>query len=97
MNYMRIYRLTENNFDKIIEAAGGNRFIIDNNPEKQPNADYLLEDAIVELKFVEEEGLEKQERQQKIAALFSKCFPQKPVVVLDPKLLGETEIENTTK
>jgi len=89
MDYLRIHKLNEKDFDEIIKGSGGKRLSSDERSETNPNADYLLDDAIIELKFVEEEGLEKQERQQKIAALFGKCFPQKPVVVLDPKLLGQ--------
>ena len=89
MDYMRIYKLIEDDFDRIIESAGGKRLSVDVGPEKPHNADYILDDAIIELKFVEEEGLEKQERQKKLADIFKKQFPGKPVVVLDPKLLGE--------
>lgn len=89
MDYMRIYKLIEDDFDRIIESAGGKRLSVDGSREKPRNADYILDDAIIELKFVEEEGLEKQERQRKLADIFKKQFPGKPVVVLDPKLLGE--------
>jgi len=97
MDYLRIYKLKEGDFDGIVQRSGGERLSNNKNPKKNPNADYLLGDAIIELKFVEEEGLEKQERQRKIAALFSKCFPQKPVVVLDPKLLTRAEKEEYYK
>jgi hypothetical protein len=90
---MRIYRLTENDFDKIIEATGGKRLITDNNPKKQPNADYILGDAIIELKFTNEEGLEKKQRQQQMAKLFRKYCPDKPTVVIDPKSLGNARNE----
>ena len=89
MDYMRIYKLTEEDFDRIIDAAGGKRLSNDDSRESQINADYLLDDGIIELKFVEEEGLKKQERQRKLADIFKEQFPGKPVVVLDPKLLGE--------
>ncbi len=89
MEYMRIYKLVEDDFDRIIESAGGKRLTVDSGHENPPSADYILDDAIIELKFVEEEGLEKQERQQKLADIFMTQFPGKPVVVLDPKLLGE--------
>ncbi len=67
MDYMRIYKLIEDDFDRIIESAGGKRLSEDDSREKSANVDYILDDAIIELKFVEEEGLEKQERQQKLA------------------------------
>ena len=89
MDYLRIYKLNEEDFDGIVQRSGGKRLSNDESREKNPNADYLLGDAIIELKFVEEEGLEKQERQQKIATLFNKYCPNKPVMVIDPKLLGK--------
>jgi len=89
MDYMRIYKLTEDDFDGIIDAAGGKRLNNDDSRESRLNADYLLDDGVIELKFVEEEGLKKQERQRKLAVLFKKQFPSKPVVVLDPELLGD--------
>jgi len=89
MDYMRIYKLKEDDFDRIIESAGGKRISEDDSREKTRNADYILDDAIIELKFVEEEGLEKQQRQQKLADIFKKQFPDKPVIVLDPKLLED--------
>jgi hypothetical protein len=91
MDYMRIYRLTENDFDGIISAAGGKRLSSDDSRENQPNADYLLDESIIELKFVEEEGLEKKGRQQKLAAIFREQFPNKPVIVLSPKVLSEDQ------
>jgi len=97
MDYMRIYKLTEDDFDKIIESADGKRLSVDDNSEKSLNADYILDDAIIELKFVEEEGLEKQERQRKLADIFKKQFPGKPVVVLDPKLLEKKGIRDYYK
>lgn len=88
MDYLRIYKLTEKDFDGIVHASGGKRLSSDETREKNPNADYQLGDTIIELKFVEEEGLEKKQRQQKLAALFNKCCPCKPVMVLATELLG---------
>jgi hypothetical protein len=88
MDYLRIYKLKEEDFDGIVQRSGGKRLSNDESREKNLNADYLFEDAIIELKFVEEEGLEKQQRQQKIAKLFNKYCPNKPVMVLAPELLG---------
>jgi len=79
---MRIYKLTENDFDEIVLKARGKRLTNDDSREDQPNADYLFEDSVVELKFIEEEGLEKKQRRQKIAEIFKERFPNKPVVVL---------------
>jgi hypothetical protein len=97
MDYLRIYKLTERDFDGIIQASGGRRLSSDESRERNRNADYLFDDAIIELKFVADEGLEKRERQLKLATLFSKYFPHKPVVVLDPNLLDETEAKEYYK
>jgi len=88
MDYLRIYKLKEEDFDGIVQRSGGERLSNDESREKNPNADYLLGDAIVELKFAEEDGLEKQQRQRKIATLLNKYCLHKPVMVMDPKLLG---------
>jgi hypothetical protein len=87
MDYLRIYKLNEKDFDGIVQASGGKRLSSDETRERYPNADYQLGDAIIELKFLEEEGLEKKQRQQKLAALFNKCCFCKPVMVLATELL----------
>ena len=87
MDYLRIGRLVESDFDGIIEDAGGRRFSADHSKEKKPNADYRLGSLVIELKIVEEEGLEKQTRQQKLANLFRESFPDKPTLILLPELL----------
>ena len=97
MDYMKIYKLAEDDFDGIIESAGGKRLSINDSPEKPPNADYIFDDAIIELKFVEKEGVERKERQQKLAGIFKQQFPGKPVVVLDPKLLDKQGKRNYYK
>lgn len=97
MDYLRIYKLTEKDFDGIIRASGGKRLSSDETREGNPNADYQLGDAIIELKFLEEEGLEKKPRQLKLAALFNESCLCKPVMVLDTELLdnvGKKEYYN---
>lgn len=89
MDYLRIGRLLEKDFDSMVEKAGGLRFSADHTREKELNADYRLGNAVVELKIVEEEGFEKEPRQKKLAALFKKTFPDKPTLVLSPFLLEE--------
>jgi hypothetical protein len=82
-----IARVTEADFDRLIAGAGGSRCSGDATVQAMPNADYELGDAILELKLVEEEGLEKLERQRKLADLFRDTQPDHPVVVLDPACL----------
>jgi hypothetical protein len=83
MDYIRIKNISEADFDAVIKEAGGSRIL------KEDSADYILNEALIELKFVEEEGFEKAARQRKIADIFRKQQPQKPVVVIRPKSLDE--------
>ena len=60
-------------------------------------ADYELNEALIELKLVEEEGFDKEERQVKLANLFKENQPGRPVVVINPRLLdaaGQREYYN---
>jgi hypothetical protein len=86
LDYIRINRLKETDVDEVVLSAGGARLICDG-PNKPPNADYILNEAIVELKLVEEEGLKKSERRGKIAELFKLTQPSRPLVVIDPRVL----------
>jgi hypothetical protein len=81
---MCIGRLSEADFDEIISRAGGSRFAADHFVEGNPNADYVMGDAVVELKLVEEEGFQKADRQHKLAQLFCQERPARPTVVIDP-------------
>jgi hypothetical protein len=92
MNYIRINRLHEEDFDSIVEAAGGNRIKTNEFHSKGQNADYVLNEAIVELKLIREEGLVEESRRKKVAELFRGTQPDRPVVVLDPKILSQKEL-----
>lgn len=87
---MKINRLSEDDFTKIIKQAGGSRYSQDDSRERNLNADYIFDDAIVELKFVEEEGVEKEARQLKLSKLFLK-YEESPVIVLDPLILSQKD------
>ena len=89
MNYFRLRRIEEQDFDAIVVSAGGQRAVPDECVEKVPNADFLLNEAVLELKITEEEGLQKVERQSKLAELFAEEQAGRPVVVVDPNLLDE--------
>jgi hypothetical protein len=83
---LRIARVTEADFDRLITGAGGTRWNADAAVETTPNPDYELGNAILELKLIEEEGLlgrQKGQRQRKLAELFRRTQPDHPVVVLD--------------
>lgn len=81
MDYIRIKKISQTDFDGIVEAAGGVRIDLQT---AETSADYKLNEAIIELKLIEEEGFEKAPRQAKLAALFKAQQPNRPVVVLDP-------------
>lgn len=88
MQHIRIKTVTENDFDEVITSAGGSRISEDG------SADYRLNEAIIELKLVSEEGFEKAERQKKLATLFQKMQPNRPVVLINPETLNESGARN---
>ena len=81
---MRIKKVSEADFDAVVKDAGGSRI------DKPDSADYVLNEALIELKLVIEEGFEVRTRQQKIADIFQRQQPQSPVVVIRPNSLDET-------
>jgi hypothetical protein len=93
MNYIRINRINETDFDSIIELAGGKRIDLNASCQKGNYADYRLNEAIVELKLIREEGLRKESRQKKVAGIFRKAQLNRPVVVLDAKILSQKELQ----
>jgi hypothetical protein len=75
-----IPRITESFVDSIAQDLGWQRYLDTHVPrEGRLNADYLGENAIIELKLMEEEGLDKENRQEKIAKLFSQSQPDSDV------------------
>lgn len=89
MDYVKIGKLTEGDFDAIITKVGGRRYSSDQSRETVKNADFVLGNAIVELKLIDEEGLEKEERRRKVADIFRARQLGRPVIVLRPDLLDE--------
>ena len=94
MDHIKVARVLETDFDEIVEAAGGHRYVPDAGAAKDLNADYVLGTAALELKLLEEEGLDgiaRAGRREKIAELFRPTQPNLPVVVLDTELLDEDD------
>ena len=58
---------------------------------EESSADYILNEAVIELKLVEEEGFEKTTRREKLAKLFRPTRPKSPVVIINPRNLTEEE------
>ncbi|KAF0163922.1 MAG: hypothetical protein FD157_2601 [Rhodocyclaceae bacterium] len=91
MEHFCIQLISEGEIDGVIVSAGGDRAHKNADRRDKRGADYILGDAVIELKILEENGLKKQERQARLASLFrSHCSPSRPVVVLDPNALPET-------
>jgi hypothetical protein len=86
-----IRALTEQDLDRIVEAAGGVRAHPDADQRDREGADYLLGSTLIELKMLDDEGFAKPERQARLAELFSAQEPDRPVIVLDPARLSAPE------
>ena len=91
MQAFPIRALTESDLDLVVEDAGGRRAHPDADRRETVGADYVLGATVIELKMLDDEGFDKPERQQKLAGLFLARDPTRPVVVLDPEQLSDTE------
>jgi len=80
MEYLLFSQFTETDFDEIVLSIGGRRYTEDPNI-KDLNCDYILEDAVIELKIIEEEPIEKKTKQKKLAHLFGS---ETKTVILNP-------------
>lgn len=85
----RIQPLTEVDVDSLIRSAGGQRLHADESVRELVCADYRLGESILELKLLEEEALQKPQRQAKIAGIFQEHNQGRPVIVLDTQSLPE--------
>lgn len=84
-------RVTEAFMDRVFVDAGGRRL---RETEKQSgvrNADYLIGRFVFELKDLQEEGLEKGSRQEKLAKLFCKYYPGQSEIFIDPSVLSKPD------
>ncbi|MEO7736444.1 MAG: hypothetical protein ABIY55_36130 [Kofleriaceae bacterium] len=89
MEHFRVRPLTEADFDEIVRGAGGGRAHEDADARDRVGADYLVAGTLIELKSLDDEGLAKPERQAKLAGLFRRHQPDRPVIVLDRAALPE--------
>ena len=80
MEYLLFSKLAETDFDEIVLSVGGRRYTDDPNI-KDLNCDYILDDAVIELKIIEEEPIEKKTKQEKLANLFGS---DTKTVILNP-------------
>lgn len=85
----QIQRITEAEIESVVVKAGGKRAHPDADQRALRGADFVLGSSVIELKILEDEGLDKPERQHKLAQLFHDQFPTRPTIVLDRSLLDE--------
>jgi hypothetical protein len=83
----RIRRLSEAEIETVVIRAGGKRAHPDADRRSLRGADFVLGSSVIELKILEDEGLDKPERQRKLAKLFRERYPTRPTIVLDRGLL----------
>ena len=70
-------RITESFMDAVAIDVGWHRYLDLHTLRKgRLNADYLAPGFVIELKIIEEEGVRKEQRQKKLAKLFSSAYPQ---------------------
>ncbi|AUC99143.1 hypothetical protein CWS35_36535 [Bradyrhizobium sp. SK17] len=89
MESFLVRSLSEEDLDTVVVSAGGRRAHPDADRRDRVGADYVLAEAIVELKSLDEEGLKKPVRQRKLAELFRKHREARPVVVIDREVLPD--------
>lgn len=83
----RIQRVSEAEVETVVIRAGGKRAHPDADRRSLRGADFVLGSSVIELKILEDEGLDKPERQQKLTKLFRERFPTRPTIVLNRGLL----------
>jgi len=88
MDYFKISKFTEHDFNAIIESIGGSRFSQDDSREDVLNCDYELNDSLIELKLIEEGIVDKITKRDKLAKLFGSRYK---TVILAPERLSEKE------
>ena len=91
MEYLKISKLTEDDFEKIFIRIGGSRYSPDHSRETALNCDFRYRNALIELKLIDEDPAEKATKQEKLAQIFEKTAK---TVVLDQNILSK---ENQVK
>lgn len=83
----RMRPITEAEIECLVVQAGGRRAHPDADRRSNRGADFVLGKSVIELKILEDEGLDKPQRQEKIAKLFREQFPSRSTIVVDRNLL----------
>lgn len=82
--------INERYIDNVVFDCGGRRLTDEEKAyDKNKNADFIIDDFIFELKELQEEGLDKLERRQKISNLFSPYYSDSEAIYIDPSILSE--------
>lgn len=90
MDTFRIRPLTEDDVRAVVESCGGVVAHPDAHQRTERGGDFILEGAAIELKLLDEDGLQKSARQAKLAKVFRDEGYKAPVVVLDRGNLSES-------
>lgn len=83
MESWKVRPISEPDLDGIVARAGGMRAHPEAHLRQEVGADYVLNESVIELKVLEDDGFLKPERQRKLAELFLRCGARRPVVVMD--------------
>ncbi|MBU4259761.1 MAG: hypothetical protein KKI12_02340 [Proteobacteria bacterium] len=87
---IRPARIEESFIDSVIISAGGKKIPKSTQPGEN-RADYTIGDFIFELKDIQEEGLQKDTHQNRMAELFEPYFPGKSEITVDPSILSKPD------
>lgn len=83
--------IDESLFDQIVKSVGGQRITELVSGEAELNADYLIGNTVFELKTLEEDGLQKRVRQEKLAELFTPYYSGMTNALIDAEILSEVD------
>lgn len=89
LKQLSIRPIAEMDILSLVRKCGGKLAHPDADRRGKRGADFILGQAAIELKMLDEDGLRKTQRQQKIATLFQSEGLAAPVVVLDRESLSE--------
>jgi hypothetical protein len=89
MEAFGIRPLSERDVSSMLEKCGGTIAHPDADRRAERGGDFIYDGAVIELKILDEDGLEKSDRQIRLATLFRDQGFTAPVVVLDRERLPE--------
>lgn len=91
-NPMSPPRPDETSIDRMVFHAGGRRLTAEERAnDEAENADYMIEEFVIEGKDLQEERLAKEQCHEKIAEIFWPYFEEAAVIPLDPSVLSPAD------